>query len=159
AEIERAGQDAVRQAVAKQHDAGIDVGNNGEQQRDSFFLYLRSRLSGLGGSWQRPSRADVDAYPQFQRMWNEQYAAKNQVSNLGGLPKAIGEIAYLDDKAINDECVFFKSVLQQAPDRFVEAFMNAPPPGIVAMAVRNEHSDTLDAYLAALGRALQTEYE
>jgi 5-methyltetrahydropteroyltriglutamate--homocysteine methyltransferase len=36
--------------VGKQREAGIDVGNNGEQQRDSFFLYLTARLSGLSGS-------------------------------------------------------------------------------------------------------------
>jgi hypothetical protein len=42
---------------------------------------------------------------------------------------------------------------------FVEPFMTAPSPGIVALACRNEHYDTLDAYLAALGRALQVEYE
>ena len=54
AEIDQLGRDAVRAVVRKQREAGIDVGNNGEQQRDSFFLYLKSRLSGLGGSWQRP---------------------------------------------------------------------------------------------------------
>ena len=48
-EIDRAGREAVREVVRKQRDAGIDVGNNGEQQRDSFFLYLKTRLSGLGG--------------------------------------------------------------------------------------------------------------
>ena len=37
--------------------------------------------------------------------------------------------------------------------------MSAPSPGIVALACKNEHYDTLDAYLAALGRALQVEYE
>ena len=38
AEIERLGRDAVRGIVARQRAAGIDIGNNGEQQRDSFFL-------------------------------------------------------------------------------------------------------------------------
>jgi 5-methyltetrahydropteroyltriglutamate--homocysteine methyltransferase len=42
---------------------------------------------------------------------------------------------------------------------FVEPFMSAPSPGILAMAVRNEHYDTLEAYLAALGAALKVEYE
>ena len=37
--------------------------------------------------------------------------------------------------------------------------MCAPSPGIVALACKNEHYDTLEAYLAALGRALQVEYE
>ena len=158
-EIDRAGREAVRSIVHKQRDAGIDVGNNGEQQRDSFFLYLKARLSGLGGSWERPSRADVDRYPEFKRMWIEQHASKTQVSALGGLPMAIGDVRYLDDRAINDECSFFQTVLMENPSVFVEPFMSAPSPGIVATAVRNEHYDTLAAYLAALGRALKVEYE
>ena len=158
-EIDRAGQQAVRAVIRKQRDAGIDVGNNGEQQRDSFFLYLKSRLSGLGGSWERPSRADVDRYPEFKRMWLEQHASKTQVSALGGLPKAIGEVRYLDDRAINDECRHFRTVLEENKDVFVEPFMSAPSPGIVATAVRNEHYDTFADYLAALGKALKVEYE
>jgi len=159
AEIDRAGREAVRRIVTKQREAGIDVGNNGEQQRDSFFLYLKGRLSGLGGSWERPSRADVDRYPEFKRMWNEQHAARTQVSALGGLPKAIGEVRYLDVSAIDDECRHFAAVLDADRGAFAEPFMSAPSPGIVAMAVRNEHYDTLEAYLAALGTALKVEYE
>ena len=159
AEIARAGRDAVRRIVDKQREAGIDVGNNGEQQRDSFFLYLKDRLSGLGGSWQRPSRADVDRYPEFKRMWKEQHAARTQVSALGGLPKAIGEVKYLDAAAIADECRHFRNVLAETPGVFVEPFMSAPSPGIVAMAVRNEYYDTRESYLAALGAALRMEYQ
>jgi 5-methyltetrahydropteroyltriglutamate--homocysteine methyltransferase len=159
AEIERAGRDAVRAVVRKQRAAGIEVGNNGEQQRDSFFQYLKGRLSGFGGSWQRPARADIERYPEFKRMWTEQHAARTQVSSLGDLPKAIGEVRYLDDRAINDECAHFRSVLDETPGAFVEPFMCAPSPGIVAMAMRNEYYDSLEAYLAALGKALQVEYE
>lgn len=158
-EIQRAGREAVRAVVRKQREVGIDIGNNGEQQRDSFFLYLKARLSGLGGSWERPSRADVDRYPEFKRMWTEQHASKTQVSALGGLPKAIGEIRYLDDRAINDECSYFNTVLRDNPGGFIESFMSVPSPGIVATAVRNEHYDTFAAYLAALGKALRVEYE
>src|SRR5262249_31088170 len=126
AEIDRAGRDAVRRIVTKQRDVGIDIGNNGEQQRDSFFLYLKGRLSGLGGSWERPSRADVQRYPAFNRMWIEQHASRTQVSSLGGLPKAIGEVRYLDDRAINDECRHFAAVLAENPGAFAEPFMSAP---------------------------------
>lgn len=159
AAIEQAGRDAVVDVVARQRAAGIDIGNNGEQPRDSFFLYLKERLSGLGGSWERPSRADVDRYPEFKRMWAEQHAAKTQVSALGGLPKAIGEIRYIDPGGIENECRHFNAVLAANPKVFVEPFMSAPSPGILAMAVKNEHYDSLDSYLAALGRALQVEYE
>jgi len=159
AEIGRLGREAVGAVVRRQHETGIDVGNNGEQQRDSFFLYLKSRLSGLGGSWERPSRADIDRYPEFKRMWTEQHASRTQVSALGGLPKAIGAVRYLDDRAIADECRDLHNALAENPGVFAEAFMSAPSPGILATAVRNEHYDTLASYLSALGAALQVEYE
>ncbi len=159
AEIARVGADAVQWIVPKQREVGIDVGNNGEQQRDSFFLYLKERLSGLGGSWERPSRADVDRYPEFKRIWNEQYAAKTLVSALSRLPKAIGEVKYVTVDPIESECRHFESVLAHHPGVFVEAFMSAPSPGILATAIKNEHYDSEASYLAALGEAVRTEYE
>jgi 5-methyltetrahydropteroyltriglutamate--homocysteine methyltransferase len=158
-EIARAGDAAVRRSVERQRAAGIDIGNNGEQQRDSFFLYLRDRLSGLGGRWERPSRADVDRYPEFRRMFMEQHARRTEISAFTGLPKAIGEVKYVDASAIADECRHFQAVLGEMPGAFAEPFMTAPSPGIVALAVRNEYYDTLDTYLAALGAALRIEYE
>ncbi len=51
AELDRLGKAAVREVVAKQIAAGVDIGNNGEQQREAFFLYVRHRMSGFGGGW------------------------------------------------------------------------------------------------------------
>jgi 5-methyltetrahydropteroyltriglutamate--homocysteine methyltransferase len=42
---------------------------------------------------------------------------------------------------------------------FVEPFLTAPSPGILAAAIKNEHYDTEDAYLDALADALRVEYE
>lgn len=158
-EIARIGDAAVRAVVARQRAAGIDIGNNGEQLRDSFFLYLRHRLSGLGGRWNRPSRADVDRYPEFRTAFMAQHADRTQVSAFAGLPTAIGDIRYLDTDAIASECRHFREVLDATGDGFTATFMTAPSPGIVAMAVRNDYYDTLDAYLAALGAALRVEYQ
>jgi 5-methyltetrahydropteroyltriglutamate--homocysteine methyltransferase len=158
-EIAAAGRDAVRVIVPKQAEAGIDVGNNGEQQHESFFLYLKERLSGLGGSWQRPSRADVDRYPGFRKRWLEQTSNQARVSPNEGLPMALGEVRYKDATAIEAECRDFKEVLSVTPNIFAEAFMNAPSPGIVAAAIKNQHYDTIGHYLQALGEALRIEYE
>src|SRR3954462_11879128 len=46
-ELQAAGRAALRDIVPKQAEAGIDIGSNGEQQRDSFLFYIRDRLSGL----------------------------------------------------------------------------------------------------------------
>jgi 5-methyltetrahydropteroyltriglutamate--homocysteine methyltransferase len=158
-EIAAAGRDAIYAIVPKQAEAGIDVGNNGEQQRESFFLYLRERLTGLGGSWQRPSRADVERYPMFKKRWLQQTSSQSRVSPNEGLPMALGDVRYKDPAAIETECRDFKEVLALTPDIFVESFMNAPSPGIVAAAIKNQHYDTLRDYLRALGEALRVEYE
>ena len=158
-EIAAAGRDAIYAIVPKQAEAGIDVGNNGEQQRESFFLYLRERLTGLGGSWQRPSRADVERYPMFKKRWLQQTSSQSRVSPNEDLPMALGDVRYKDPAAIEAECRDFKEVLALTPDIFVESFMNAPSPGIVAAAIKNQHYDTLRDYLRALGEALRVEYE
>src|SRR5262245_7143083 len=150
--------ESVRNVVAKQAAAGIDVGNDGEQMKDGFFLYLKQRLTGLGGSWQRSPRADVERYPDFKRMLDEQ-APKVAVNARALVPKAIGEVRYVSDEPLREECRFFQKTLQQSGQPFAEAFLTAPSPGIVATAIRNEHYDSQDAYLDALGRALQIEYE
>src|SRR4029078_7937448 len=91
-EIAAAGQAALRAIVPRQAEAGHDIGNNGGQQRDSFFLYLKQRLTGLGGTWQRPSRADVDRYPEFKKRWIEQTSSKARVSPNEGVPMAGGAV-------------------------------------------------------------------
>jgi len=154
AKIETLGRDAVRESVENQSRAGIDIGNNGEQPRDSFFLYLRQRLTGLGGRWQRPSRADVERYPEFKKRWTQ-----GGGTGMRSTPTAIGEVTYTDPGAIEAEIRDFRQALDDSPSAFREAFMSSPSPGIVASAIRNEYYDTLADYLAALSRALKIEYE
>jgi 5-methyltetrahydropteroyltriglutamate--homocysteine methyltransferase len=158
AELERLGQAALRGIVSKQTDAGIDIGNNGEQQREGFFLHIRHRMSGFGGSWQRRTRADALRYPVFRQMMEQQLAAREAVSNMGP-PKAIGEVRSLGTAAIETECADFQAALGETGAHFVEPFLTAPSPGIIAGAMKNEYYDSEEAYLAALGAALKGEYE
>jgi 5-methyltetrahydropteroyltriglutamate--homocysteine methyltransferase len=158
AELAAAGKQALRWAVPKQIAAGIDVGSNGEQQREGFFLYVQHRMSGFGGAWQRRARGDVVRYPMFQRMLEEQMAGRTAVSNFQP-PQAIGPVRYLDPSAVDAECKDFRAALEQTEGGFVEPFLTAPSPGIVAAAMKNEHYDTEEAYLEALADALRVEYE
>ena len=50
---------AVRHVVARQKEAGIDSGNDGEQQRVGFQTYVPQRMSGFGGKSQTPPRPRV----------------------------------------------------------------------------------------------------
>lgn len=159
AELDALGKAAVREVVAKQIAAGVDVGNNGEQQREAFFLYVRHRMSGFGGGWTRKVFADVSHYPAFSA-WKAAHDSVNQsISNTGGVPEAIGEVRYLDSALVEAECQDFRAALDTAQGGFAEPFMTAPSPGIIAAAMRNRWYDSEDTYLAALGQALQVEYE
>src|SRR5229473_4194565 len=157
-ELNRLGKAALGRIVDKQVETGIDIGNNGEQQREAFFLYVRHRMSGFGGSWQRWPRGDVERYPLLKAQMAQMLAAREAVGNYQP-PKAVGEVKYLDPRAVEDECGDFRAALDRKPGAFVEPFMTAPSPGIVAAAMKYEYYDSFDAYLAAVAAALQIEYE
>jgi len=157
AELEKLGPTALRGIVRKQAAAGVDIGNNGEQQREGFFLHIRHRMSGFGGSWQRRTRADALRYPIFRQMMEQQLASREAVSNMGP-PKAISELRYLGTAAVEAECADFQAALDETSARFVEPFLTAPSPGIIAGAMKNEYYDSEEAYLTAIGAALREEY-
>src|SRR5579863_8747947 len=158
AELDRLGKAALRHVVDKQIAAGIDIGNNGEQQREAFFLYVRHRMSGFGGSWQRWPRGDVERYPLLKQQMAQMLAAREAVGNYQP-PKAVGDVRYVDDSELKAECGDFRAVLAEHPGGFVEPFMTAPSPGIIVGAMKNEYYDTEAAYLAAVAAALKIEYD
>ncbi|MBM3492408.1 MAG: hypothetical protein FJX68_18610 [Alphaproteobacteria bacterium] len=158
AALAEAARAATRWSIGQQVAAGIDVGNNGEQTREAFFLYVRDRLTGFGGQWQRPPHADLPKYPLYQKMRAAYVAGRVAVTNLNP-PTAIGPIRYIDPRAIEAECDDFAAALRERQTGFVEPFLTAPSPGIVAAAMRNDHYDSMRAYLTALADALRVEYE
>jgi 5-methyltetrahydropteroyltriglutamate--homocysteine methyltransferase len=157
--LSSAGRDAMKAIIARQVEAGVDIGNNGEQQRDSFLFYIRDRLSGLGGSWQRRQRADVERYPVFMKESYEASVKKESVDDIRGLPKAIGDIGYPDAGEVRGECADFRAALDAAANPFTEAFLTAPSPGMVSAIVLDEHYRNEEKFLAALGSALRNEYK
>jgi 5-methyltetrahydropteroyltriglutamate--homocysteine methyltransferase len=159
AEIDSEGRAALRSIVKKQIDAGIDVIDDGEQSRESFVLYLRHRLTGLGGTGSRRMHADLDNYPKYKADFERRTATKETVSNRTKLPKAIGAVSYADRSMIETECNEFRTALDEAGSGYIESFLTAPSPGIIASIVTNEYYDTLESYLNALSAALQVEYD
>lgn len=158
AAMDRAILDATRHVVRLQAECGIDVGNNGEQSRESFFTYVQHRMSGFGGQSDRPGFADMRSFPSFLEMIMTQMRARVQVDLLHA-PKAIGAVKYVDRAPLDRECDDFAKVLAELKPGFAETFMTAPSPGIIAAAMLNEHYQSLEDYVAALADALRVEYE
>ena len=153
------GRQALNWVVPQQIRSGIDIGNNGEQQREAFFLYVRHRMSGFGGAWNRRIFADVAKYAGFRAQQAASNAATVSVSNTATVPKAIGEVKYLDRAMVEAECADFRACLDAQEQGFAEPFFTAPSPGIIAAAMLNAFYDSEQAYLDALGEALRVEYE
>ncbi|HWB50434.1 MAG TPA: hypothetical protein VG651_15090 [Stellaceae bacterium] len=157
-EIKRRGKDAVAQIIDKQVAAGVDIGNNGEQQREAFFLYVRHRMTGFGGSWKRWPRGDVERYPLLKQQMTAMLAAREAVGNYEP-PRVIGAVTYADDSELKTELADFRAALDARAKGFVEPFYTAPSPGIIVGAMKNDYYDSEAAYLAAVAAALQVEYE
>jgi 5-methyltetrahydropteroyltriglutamate--homocysteine methyltransferase len=146
---------SVRTVVEQQVAAGIDIGNDGEQQRVGFQTYIPERMSGFGGESKRKVGKDFQEVPELIEMFLRRFPKRSKISNA---PQAIGEVRYLDTKDIKDEIARFKACATTAKPAFAEMFMTAPSPGIVATTMINAHYDNHEAYLMALAREMQPEY-
>jgi 5-methyltetrahydropteroyltriglutamate--homocysteine methyltransferase len=101
--------------------------------------------------------SDLIRHPGFLAFKTQDFG-RMQV-DLMRAPKATGEIRYTGDAEVKKECDDFKRSLDEQKTRFVEPFMTAASPGIIAAAMLNEHYPSLRDYVIALASALKTEYE
>lgn len=156
--LECAGAAGERDAILGQIEAGIDIINNGEAGRESFFTYVRHRLSGFSGSWERPLMRDVLMFPAYLEQIARAAGTREHMVSAMVPPVASGAVAHLGDDAMARECARLADALQCHRGRYVDAFVSAPSPGIVATAMTNRHYDSMADYVAALGKALAQEY-
>jgi 5-methyltetrahydropteroyltriglutamate--homocysteine methyltransferase len=143
---------AVRSTVEAQVAAGIDIGNDGEQQRVGFQTYVPQRMSGFGGESRRPPPRDLIDFPEIAEMQRLRFPnrSKNRTA-----PQAVGELKYLGTASIDAEIVRFR---HYARGQFAETFMTAASPGIIATTMINAHYDSYESYLNALAREMKAEY-
>ncbi|MEQ8813301.1 MAG: cobalamin-independent methionine synthase II family protein [Thalassobaculum sp.] len=151
------GEAATRAVVAQQRDAGIDIPSDGEQVREGFFLYVQRRMSGFGGKWTRRPSREFESYPEFAEVRRQALATTKGVTNFSP-PMAVGPIRYEDRAANAAEIDGFKDALKAAGGGFADAFITAPSPGIVAMAMKNQYYPDDQAYLTDVAEALKVEY-
>jgi 5-methyltetrahydropteroyltriglutamate--homocysteine methyltransferase len=144
---------AVRHVVQKQVEAGIDIGNDGEQQRVGFQTYVPQRMSGFGGESKRRRGREFDEFPELVETLMRRFPAVSKQQNA---PEAQAEIRYLDTSAIEGEIMRFQTI---AKDAFSETFMTAASPGIISTTMYNAYYDSHDAYLDAIAREMSKEYQ
>ena len=110
AELAEASAAAARAVVKRQLEAGIDVVNNGEQGRESFFTYVQHRMSGFGGASERAIMRDTMTYPGSRDLIVRASRGEDAV-NLLAAPRAIGEVRYTRPELLHAECAELVAIL------------------------------------------------
>ncbi len=142
----------VRTVVEKQVSAGIDIGNDGEQQRVGFQTYVAQRMSGFAGESKRRRGRDFEEFPELTEILMRRFPKRSKMQNA---PEAQNELKYLGTAAIREETQRLKKA---AGETFRECFMTAPSPGIISSTLLNAYYDSQESYLNALAREMSNEY-
>jgi 5-methyltetrahydropteroyltriglutamate--homocysteine methyltransferase len=145
---------AVQHVVERQAGAGIDVGNDGEQQRVGFQTYVPQRISGFDGESKRRRGRDYEEFPELVEVLARRFPKRSRMQNA---PEARSELHYLDTSAIAGEIERLQRSVKSG-GAFVECFMTAPSPGIISTTMLNAYYDSQEAYLSALAREMRKEY-
>lgn len=154
AERDRSISAAVEMVVRQQVEAGIDIGNDGEQPRVGFQTYVAQRMQGFGGASVRPPARDLIEFPDYNAILLERRKRAAKITNA---PQAVAEVRYTDLSPAEHECdEFLQCAASQA---FSERFMTAASPGVIATTLLNAYYDSHERYVFALAAQMQKEYE
>src|SRR5215469_15200917 len=147
-QLGRAMDRAVQQVVEKQAAVGVDIGNDGEQQRVGFQTYVAQRMSGFAGESKRRRGRDYEEFPELVEDLQRRFPKRSRMQNA---PEAQAEIQYRDTIDVRHEIDRLRIATAAHPG-FSECFMTAPSPGIISTTMFNAYYDSHESYLAAIAR-------
>src|ERR1700720_303179 len=150
--------EAVKEAVRKQVECGIDIVTDGEFSKPGFFTYIQERLRGFEA---RPNQKlmlfqqEVAAFPEY-------YAQYFKEAMLGGtiVPVVpvicVGPVKYRGEQALQKDIDNLKAAATAAGVPHDHVFMPATAPSGVGI---NEYYKTEEEYFHALAAELNKEYK
>lgn len=140
---------AVRQMIANQIEAGIDVIGDGEMSKPSYATYIQDRLDGFGGEAGSYSFRDLDEFPGTKaKVFGDAGRSRRRA------PACTGPITVKDMEAPRRDAARLVALAGGRP-----AFMSAVSPGTASLFFPNDYYAGQEAYLFALADALRHEYE
>jgi 5-methyltetrahydropteroyltriglutamate--homocysteine methyltransferase len=142
--------EAVKSAVRKQIEAGIDVLSDGEMGRVGFSSYATERLSGFDGAPRSmPVQVERALFPEF-------YAEMALRTSPLLFPACNGPIAWRGPEFIQRDISTLRNAIQgTAPE---EVFISAVSPGQIWLNFANEYYRSDEDYVFAAAEALSNEY-
>jgi 5-methyltetrahydropteroyltriglutamate--homocysteine methyltransferase len=150
--------------VARQHECGVDIGNDGETPRVGFSTYTTERIAGFGGESRRKPTLDTIKFPGFADFMARQIGVSDELARVWNAPQAVGKLEY--DQSLSEaksESAAFKASLKRTGSKFTEDFMTAATPGIVSttmlLAPDNPAYKNDAEYVMGIANELKKEYE
>jgi 5-methyltetrahydropteroyltriglutamate--homocysteine methyltransferase len=140
--------DIVRQQVA----TGIDSVSDGETSKISYATYMKDRLSGFGGDNPRLIAKDLQPFAEFRERM-ALFAGKQSFKRQA----CIGPIAVIERETLRKDLDNLRAAADEHKPH--EAFMNSASPGVISAFQPNQYYPTHEAYVEAIGAAMQEEYE
>ena len=151
--------------VARQLDAGIDIGNDGEEARVGFQTYASVRLSGWGGVSPRKGMTDIVRFPKYGELLTRRLARPGELTaKLFNCARCQRAVRYQPDLAdARLELGAFADTLQRSQRKFTETFVTAASPGIISTTFLRDDANPdyrTDAdYVFGLAREMKKEYD
>jgi 5-methyltetrahydropteroyltriglutamate--homocysteine methyltransferase len=146
----------VSHVVTKQVEAGIDVGNDGEQPRVGFSTYPAKRMRGFGGESKRRMSRDIAEHPDYMARLARM---RSGAARINDAPQAVAEVAYTDLGEAVAECDLYDRCAGALRSGFAEPFMTAASPGVIATIMLDAYYGSHERYVRALAREMRKEYE
>ncbi len=159
AAYQRCLKDSVAKIVKEQADIGIDVVSDGEFGKSiSWSQYVLERL---GGFERRPFTAGSNTFARGadRTKFAEFYAELDSHEKVATTMDSVvtGPITYIGAKELQRDIDNFKSALKGA--KVVEGFLPVAAPASVIPDRKNEYYKNDDDLLAAIGKAMHSEYK
>jgi 5-methyltetrahydropteroyltriglutamate--homocysteine methyltransferase len=154
AEFDRTIRQAVLDVVKRQTGLGIDVVSDGETSKISYATYVHDRLSGFseeGMPGPPKPHLDVAPFPEFRKRM-AQFTGAQRFKRV----VCVGPIKVQNREALKRDLDNMRAAVDAAKP--AEAFLNAASPGVVASFLPNRYYPSHEAYIEAIGDAMQEEY-
>jgi 5-methyltetrahydropteroyltriglutamate--homocysteine methyltransferase len=152
ATYDRAMREGVSEVVRQQVALGIDSVSDGETSKISYATYMKDRLSGFDGDHERQIAKDLQPYAEF-RSRMAVFAGKQTFKRQG----CVGPIKVIERETLRKDLENFRAAVDAHHPH--DAFLNSASPGVVSAFQPNRFYPTHEAYVEAIGAAMQEEYE
>jgi 5-methyltetrahydropteroyltriglutamate--homocysteine methyltransferase len=155
---------SVRDVVARQKEAGIDIVSDGEYGKTAWNYYVYERLGGIELRVHPPGEANFASvndnptdWTRFPEFYAEYFAKDQEYEGPGGDWACVSDVTYTGQEAIARDIANLKAAMEAAG--VTEGFLPVVAPASCFPNLIDEHYGSQEAALMGIAEALREEYK